>query len=82
MASPSIDVAELLREAAEIKAYLGLEASIEIPESLENSDQILELVKDLSDKVMAEVLHNEDQIENLRSTHPDIEKVTISGENF
>lgn len=62
-----------MQEAQQIKAYLGKETPIEVPESLSTKEEILSYAKDLSDKVMAEVLRNEEQIENLRQSYPDAE---------
>jgi hypothetical protein len=42
----------------------------------------LELVKDLNDKLMQEVIKNEEQIENIRNGTPEAEKHEFNKDNF
>jgi hypothetical protein len=59
-------------EAREIKAYLRIDSDFNVPDGpLTSKDEAITLVKDMSEKVMQEVLKNEEQIENLRQSHPD-----------
>jgi hypothetical protein len=62
-----IDFEDLLRQALEVKAYLGFgDSTLIVPNELSDKAAALTLVRELNDKVMQEVLRNEELIESLR----------------
>ena len=60
---------------------MGKDTEIEVPEKVSNKEEALALIGVLYDKVMKEVMQNEELVENLRNSTPDADKA-ISQEPF
>ena len=72
-----------MKQAQEIKAYIGFGSDLIVPSELLSKAAALTLVRELNDKVMQEVLRNEELIESLRQSHPEADKVgDLSKEKF
>jgi hypothetical protein len=58
-----------------VKAYMGYgDSTLVVPQELADKAAALSLVRELNDKVMQEVLRNEELIESLRQSNPEADK--------
>lgn len=75
LAENGVDYVDLRRQALEVRAYMGFgDAALSVPDEIPDKEAALALVKELNDKVMQEVLRNEELIENLRASNPDADR--------
>jgi len=71
-----MDGETIVREAQSLKALLG--SDLLVPATLSDKEEILGYLRDINDRIMQDVMKNEEFIDSLRQSHADADKIAAN----
>jgi len=66
----------IIKEAQSLKALLGFD--LYVPAALEDREEILGYLRDINEKIMQDVMRNEEFIDGLRQSHAEADKIAAN----